>query len=120
MAIAYQCNASGSFVGPIEDYGLLPNNATRAIPSEKAGYVPRWTGSVWEQVENNKGREGYLNGQPYTVEDYGPLPEGFSETPPEPDPSGTEAPETRQSALTHPACARHTARRGPDFQSINT
>ena len=82
MAIAYQYNASGYYVGPIEDYGLLPSNATYTAPTENAGYVPHWTGSAWELVEDHKGKSGYVNGQPHTINEYGPLPDGWSDTPP--------------------------------------
>jgi hypothetical protein len=84
MANAYQYDASGYFAGEVEDYGLLPNNATNAAPEIQAGYIPHWTGTAWEQVEDHKGLEGYLNGKPYTIKDYGPLPEGWSDTPPPP------------------------------------
>lgn len=84
MANAYQHDANGYFAGAFEDYGLLPNNACYTSPELKEGFIPRWNGEVWEQVENHKGKQGYLDGQPYTVKYYGPLPEGFSETPPLP------------------------------------
>ena len=88
MANAYQYDASGYFAGEIDDYGgPLPNNATRMAPQAPNGYIPRWTGEAWEQVENHKGLVGYVDGTPHTVADYGPLPEGWSDTPPEPTPN---------------------------------
>lgn len=84
MATAYQYNADGYFVGEVEDYGLLPNNATHTQPAFTEGFIPRWTGAAWEQVVNMKGRSGYLNGQPYAITEYGPAPDGWSETPPLP------------------------------------
>jgi hypothetical protein len=85
MATAYQYDASGYFAGAIDDYGgPLPNNATRAAPALKDGCIPRWNGTAWEQVENHQGQEGYLNGEPHTIKDYGPLPKGWSDTPPPP------------------------------------
>ena len=84
MAKAYQYTADGYFVGEVEDYGLLPNNATYTAPQEQDGHIPRWTGEAWEQVENHKGQEGYVDGKPYTVKEYGPLPEDWSDTPPPP------------------------------------
>lgn len=86
MAKAYQYDASGYFAGEAVDYGLLPNNATYTAPTEQDGYIPRWNGETWEQVENHKDEQGYLSGQPHTIKDYGPLPEGWSATPPEPTP----------------------------------
>lgn len=91
MAKAYQFDASGYFAGVAEDYGLLPNNATYTAPREREGHIPRWNGEAWVQVENHKGKSGYLDGRPYTVKDYGPLPEGFSLTPPPPTPEEAQA-----------------------------
>ena len=74
-----------SVVGEDEDYGVLPNNATHIAPPDvPGGFIPRWNGGAWEQVEDHKGKEGYLDGQPHTVKEHGPLPEGWSDTPPEP------------------------------------
>lgn len=84
MAKAYQYTADGYFAGELEDYGLLPNNATRTAPIVEDGKIPHWTGAAWEQVEDHKGKSGYVNGQPHEVKEYGPLPDGWSETPPPP------------------------------------
>lgn len=84
MAKAYQYDAAGYFAGEAEDYGLLPNNATYAAPTMRDGHIPRWNGTAWEQVENHKGKEGYVDGHPHTIKDYGPLPRGWSDTPPPP------------------------------------
>jgi hypothetical protein len=53
------------------------------------GYWPRWPledpgATDWEQVEDHKGKEGYVNGERATIKDYGPLPDGWSDTPPPP------------------------------------
>lgn len=83
MAIAYQYDASGYFVGEVEDYGgPLPNNATRKAPQEQDGHIPRWTGEAWEQVENHKGEQGYVDGKPCEIKEYGPYPGGWSDSPP--------------------------------------
>ena len=86
MATSYQYDANGYYVGAVEDYGLLPNNATPEAPEIQEGFIPRWDGKSWEQVEDHKGREGYLNGERHTIEEYGPLPDGWSDTPPPPTP----------------------------------
>lgn len=91
MAKVYQYMADGYFAGEVEDYGLMPNNSTRTAPEEQEGFIPRWNGEAWEQVENHKGKEGYVNGEPHTVKNYGPLPEGWSDTPPEPTPEEKSA-----------------------------
>lgn len=83
MAKVYQYDASGYYVGETEDYGgPLPNNATATAPVQQEGFIPRWMGSTWALVENHKGKQGYLDGQPYTIRDYGPLPAGWSYAPP--------------------------------------
>ena len=84
MTKCYQYTADGYYAGEAEDYGLLPNNATHTVPTLKKGFVPRWTGEKWEQVEDHKGKSGYVNGQPHEIKEYGPLPEGWSDTPPPP------------------------------------
>jgi hypothetical protein len=85
MAKAYQYDAQGYFVGITNDYGgPLPNNSTRTAPDIQDGHIPRWTGNAWEQIEDHKGKEGYVNDKPFTVKEYGPLPEGWSEVPPPP------------------------------------
>ena len=84
MAIAYQHTADGYYASEVEDYGILPNNATYTAPTFKKGFIPCWNGKKWEQVEDHKGESGYVNGQPHEVKEYGPLPEGWSDTPPAP------------------------------------
>lgn len=85
MATAFQYDASGFYVGTVEDYGgPLPNNATRTAPDLREGYIPQWTGKKWAQVENHKGEEGYVDGQPFTIKEYGEYPPGWSKTPPKP------------------------------------
>ena len=85
MAIVYQCDASGFFVGETDDYGgPLPNNATRSAPDMEKGYIPRWNGTAWKQVENHKGEQGWLYGKPHIINQYGPYPDGWSDTAPEP------------------------------------
>lgn len=84
MTKCYQYTAGGYYAGEAEDYGILPNNATRTAPAIVEGKVPRWTGKKWEQVEDNKGKSGYVNGQPHEIKEYGPLPGGWSDTPPAP------------------------------------
>lgn len=84
MATAYQYTADGYYAGEVDDYGVLPNNATYTVPTIVEGKVPRWTGKRWEQIEDHKGKSGYVNGVPTEIKEYGPLPEGWSDTPPPP------------------------------------
>lgn len=46
--------------------------------------IARWNDKVWEQVEDHKGKSGYVNGVPTEIKEYGPLPDGWSDTPPAP------------------------------------
>lgn len=32
----------------------------------------------WEYVENHIGEKGFINGEPFTISQYGPLPDGFT------------------------------------------
>lgn len=85
MSIAHQYTADGYYSGSVEDYGFLPNNATYTKPlAEKDGFVQKWNGKEWEYVESHKGESGYLDGKPFEMKQYGPLPDGFTETPPPP------------------------------------
>lgn len=108
MAKAYQYDASGYFAGEVEDYGLLPNNATYTAPQEQDGHIPRWTSEKWEQVEDHKGAEGYVNGQPFTVKDYGPLPKGWSATPPPPSLEEARAAKRREIRIAYDAALTAT------------
>jgi hypothetical protein len=100
MAKAYQHTADGYFAGEVEDYGFLPNNATHIpAPDAQEGYIAHWTGEAWEQVEDHKGETGYVNGEPYTIKDYGPYPDGWSDTPPPPTPE--EQLEAQKAAFTN-------------------
>lgn len=35
-------------------------------------------------TEDNRGKSGWVNGEPVAIQDFGPLPEGWSDTPPPP------------------------------------
>ena len=100
MAIVYLYDARGYFVGECDDYGAasLPHNSTRERPpSVTSDYIQRWDGTAWKVFQNFKGREGYLNGQPHKITEYGPLPEGWSDTPPLP--TAEELAERRRQAI---------------------
>ena len=84
MLKCYQYTADGYYAGEAASYGILPNNATSTAPAIVQGKVPRWNGKNWVQVEDHKGKSGYVDGQPYEMKEYGPLPDGWSDTPPVP------------------------------------
>lgn len=95
--ISFQYDSRGYFTEEIVDFGFPPNNSTKVPPTCKKGFIDRWNGEAWELVENHKDEEGYLNGEPYKIKDYGPYPEGFSLTPPAPPPPTLE--EARAAAV---------------------
>ncbi len=62
-----------------------------APPETEAGFVAVWNGSTWELKEDHRGEAGWLNSRPHTISELGPLPDGFSGTPPKPTPEETAA-----------------------------
>lgn len=68
---------------------LLPANATfTAPPAEKEGFAMVWNGATWQEVEDHRGTEYWLQGDVYgtpahEMKELGPLPEGATTTAPE-------------------------------------
>lgn len=76
----YMFDSSGFYAGEGLDYGgPLPHSSTLTKPSVRDGYIPRWNGKAWEQIENHKGEKGFIGGKRTVIDDYGPLPKGWSE-----------------------------------------
>ena len=99
MATAYIYTLpDGYYSHAIETAGYMHPESTDKAPEIIEGHVPRWTGTAWEQVADHKGKQGYLDGQPHTIAEYGPLPEGWSDAPPEPTPEEQQA--TMQAQFT--------------------
>lgn len=64
---------------------LQPANSLTAVPGKpREGYAQQRAGNAWEEVEDHRGREIFVDGVPFTVKKCGPLPEGWSDTPPPP------------------------------------
>lgn len=79
---------------------IAPSNALRKAPpfsfvfagdgSHKLENVPEaykgeWYGEkdgAWVPIEAHQGKQGYVDGKPHTIDDFGPLPEGWSADPP--------------------------------------
>jgi hypothetical protein len=57
---------------------------TKEPPKKKAGYaiIYNHDKAVWEQVKDNRGITGYVDGTPYTHKDLSPLPKNFTEEKP--------------------------------------
>jgi hypothetical protein len=81
----YQFDQNGYYIGASENPGSTPShNCTFTAPALTAGYIPKWNGTVWEQVENHRGKKGWLDGVETEITEYGPLPEGWSDSSPPP------------------------------------
>ena len=62
---------------------LLPAFSTLVAPPEHTqGHASRWNGGEWDTIADHRGTSGYVNGEPYTIRELGPYPEGWSFTPP--------------------------------------
>ena len=72
---------------PADSRSSVPaTNAVREkqAPEFKEGHHPCWDGKKWRQVEDHRGRQGYIVGVPTVIAEVGPLPEDWSDTPPAP------------------------------------
>ena len=63
-----------------------PANALRGEepPTARPGFHPAEKAGQWIAIEDHRGETGYVNGQPHEIKDFGPLPDGWSDTPPPP------------------------------------
>jgi hypothetical protein len=84
------------------DAAGLPDNAVAVAPPEEipAGHAPVVNAGRdgWDLVEDHRGREGWVYGEWTKIRAVGPLPEGWSDEPPEPDLSGLTPAERREGA----------------------
>ena len=56
-------------------YAPAEDNWTEIPPGPAApNKISVWGGEAWELWDNYKGATGYLNGVPYQIASYGPLP----------------------------------------------
>lgn len=64
---------------------VAPINALRGtLPKIPEGCWLGEKNGEFVQIENHKGKSGYVNGEPYEIKEYGPLPDGWSDTLPPP------------------------------------
>jgi hypothetical protein len=62
-----------------------PENATTVPPDDEDHMCPVWGGSAWTNVPDFRGRWIYKDGEePVRVSELGPVPDGWSLTPPAP------------------------------------
>ena len=52
------------------------------VPSEYKGFWPCEEDGIWILAEDHRGEQGYVDGKSVTIKDVGPLPDGWSDTPP--------------------------------------
>ncbi len=76
---------------------LPPVNALRAEPVFQEGFCPCEKDGAWIQVEDNRGKKGFVHGVETEIFELGPLPEGWSDT--LPPPSLEEVKEQAREAL---------------------
>lgn len=55
-------------------------------PAVEEGHACVWKGTQWEGVEDHRGKQGWVDGSSVFIENLGPLPEGWSDTLPVPEP----------------------------------
>lgn len=68
-----------------EPVWIQPGNTLVVAPGkQRKGYVWQVDGEVWKEVEDHRGKEGFVGGEPFTVKKCGALPDGWSDTPPPP------------------------------------
>ena len=66
---------------------MPPSNALRGdAPEKKVGFWPCEKNGKWVDVEDHRGKEGYVGGERKQIKELGPLPDGWSDTPPPPTP----------------------------------
>ncbi|MCD8138438.1 MAG: hypothetical protein LUE17_01430 [Planctomycetaceae bacterium] len=80
----YDDNGIYTTSAPANEGSLPPAGAVREAPPSRPGYWPRRTAANdgWELAEDHRGERGWLAGVPAVMRELGPLPEGWSATPP--------------------------------------
>lgn len=62
-----------------------PANALRKeLLPERDGFHFGEKSGDWTYIEDHRGKNGFVNGESLVIEEYGSLPEGWSDTPPAP------------------------------------
>lgn len=86
----YYTHSEYCTIDPVEsakqgyDVYVLPARGYLDAPVITDGCVARRVNGAWVNVENHIGEKGYVNGVPMEIKEYGPLPDGWSVTPPPP------------------------------------
>ena len=82
----FDTNGVYTHSAPANPGSLPPSNALRLEPPRKEGWWPvrDASGAGWELVEDHRGKTGWHGGEPVVIAQPGPLPEGWSDNPPQP------------------------------------
>lgn len=72
------------FSAPASPGTIAPSNALREEPPLCEGFWPCEQHGVWNTIEDHRNKKGFINGRPYMIRKLGPLPDGWSDTPPPP------------------------------------
>jgi hypothetical protein len=91
---------------PPNEWVALPADATTLQPpAQREGFarVLNLAGNTWEHIEDHRGKAGFVEGQPHTVRDLGPLPAGWSDTAAEVPLADTKATKRAEIAAGHDA-----------------
>lgn len=80
----YDDNGIYTTSAPANEGSLPPAGAVREAPPSRPGYWPKRNASDdgWELAEDHRGERGWLDGVPAVMRELGPLPDGWSSTPP--------------------------------------
>ena len=113
----YYFDENGVYIGsaPVGQEEFPPRNATRIPPPERPGFWPVYmrgregVRDGWELFEDHCGQEGWVNGEPLRIAGLGPLPEGWSNTPPVPPDTRTPAEKRADAYRTKADPLRDTA-----------
>lgn len=89
-----------------------PLNALRTPPPKKTGCWPvvNAEGTGWDLIEDQRGREGFVDGRPVRMDRLGPLPPGWTDQPP---PARLHL--LTRSGVYHREGCRHAARAGGEW-----
>lgn len=83
----YYFDENGIYTGcaPAHPDTIAPDNALRVAPERQDGFWPVLNAekTAWDLVPDHRGQRGWLRGDPVVVAELGPLPEGWTRTPPE-------------------------------------
>lgn len=86
IATNHYFDAEGVYVGsaPANPGADRPANALRAAPPRRDGQWPALNaaGDGWLLLEDHRGRAGWFDGEPAIIDTLGPLPKGWSDSPP--------------------------------------